>query len=52
MLPQVTETLAALMLLPVAAPVGGVVPAPVRQRGNLVHARITDRKRALPGDAA
>ena len=46
MLPQVNETLAALMLLPVAAPVGCVVPAPVRQRGNLVHAMIAGQKRA------
>ncbi|MCA3504164.1 MAG: hypothetical protein IOD05_13125 [Rhodobacter sp.] len=53
LLQQVNATLAALMLLAVAAPVGGVSPAPVRRRETPVRAMITGRKRApLPGDAA
>ncbi|MCA3439354.1 MAG: cytochrome B [Rhodobacter sp.] len=52
-LQQVNETLAALILLPVAVPVGGVVPASVRRRENRVRAVITGQKRApRPGNIA
>jgi len=52
-LQQVNETLAALILLPVAVPVGGVVPASVRRREDHVRAVITGQKRApRPGNIA